>query len=69
MIGNQLAIATNLIFSALLIFLIRYCIRLIGKNERSVTAVFYTFGLISLLLSYLYWLAYSLIRPDTRMPC
>ena len=68
MIGNQLAIATNLIFSALLIFLIRYCIRLIGKNERSVTAVFYTFGLISLLLSYLYWLAYSLIRPDTRMP-
>ena len=51
MIGNQLAIATNLIFSALLIFLIRYCIRLIGKNERSVTAVFYTFGLISLLLS------------------
>ena len=36
--------------------------------RRSMAPVFFTFALVSLLMSGLYWLAYDLLRPDTRMP-
>lgn len=36
--------------------------------RRSMASVFFTFALVSLLMSSLYWLAYDLLRGDARMP-
>ncbi len=41
---------------------------LFRSSRTPVTALLYTFALISLLLSDLYWIAYIVIRPETRMP-
>ena len=68
MIANPLAFYSNLIYSILFFVIIIRASKLIGKNERSMTAVFFTFSITSLALSYLYWLAYDLLRPEIRMP-
>ena len=43
-------------------------VALIRINSRSMMPVFLSFGLISFLMSDLYWVAYVMIRLDTRMP-
>ena len=43
-------------------------LQLFRENRSPVTALFYTFSLISMLLSDLYWITYVVIRPNTRMP-
>ena len=47
--------------------LIGLCVRGLSFR-RSMAPVFFTFALVSLLVSTLYWLAYDLLRPETRMP-
>ena len=42
--------------------------QLLRENRSPVAALFYTFSLISMLLSDFYWIAYVVIRPNTRMP-
>ncbi len=41
------------------------CLR---ASRRQLTAAQFLFAIVSLLLTYAYWLAYSLMRPDVRMP-
>ena len=48
--------------------LLIYSVQLIRLRKSSLTAVFFTFCLTSLLLSELYWMIYYFMRPDTRMP-
>lgn len=43
-------------------------VQLLRENGSPITVLFYTFSLISMLLSDLYWIAYTVIRPETRMP-
>ena len=43
-------------------------VQLLRENRSPVAALFYTFSLVSILLSDFYWIAYVAIRPNTRMP-
>ena len=54
--------------TAVLLVVIFRAARLIESSGRSMTAVFFTFAAVSLLVSNLYWIAYDLMRPGTRMP-
>ena len=65
---NPITLISNLIYSAMCIVIIIRNARLIGKNSRSITAAFFTLSACGMLLSYIYWLAYELLRPDIRMP-
>ena len=47
--------------------LIVLCLRSFSFR-RSIAPVFFTFGLASYLISNVYWVAYDLLRPETRMP-
>ena len=47
--------------------LIAYCVRRLSFRS-SMAPVFFTFALVSNLMSSLYWLAFALLRPETRMP-
>lgn len=42
--------------------------RLVLKSRASLLTVFFTFSMVSFLMSDLYWLAYTILRPDARMP-
>ena len=55
-----LGIATNSV-------LVGFCLRKLSFR-RSMAPVFFTFALVSGLMSSLYWLAYDLLRPEVRMP-
>ena len=65
---NSMALISNLIYTAMSIVIIIRNARLIGKNSRSITAAFFTLSACSMLLSYIYWLAYEILRPGIRMP-
>lgn len=56
-----------LVGSLELTILIVLCIRELPLR-RSMAPVFFTFALISCLFSNLYWVAYDLLQPETRMP-
>ncbi len=43
-------------------------VQLFRSSRPPVTALLYTFALASMLLSDFYWIAYTVIRPETRMP-
>lgn len=47
--------------------LIAYCVRRLSFRS-SMAPVFFTFALVSNLMSSLYWLVFALLRPETRMP-
>ena len=47
--------------------MIGFCLRKLSFR-RSMAPVFFTFALVSGLMSSLYWLAYDLLRPELRMP-
>ena len=65
---NPMALISNLIYAAMCIAIIISSARLIGKTSKSITAVFFILCTCSMFLSYIYWLAYELLRPDVRMP-
>ena len=47
--------------------MIGFCLRKLSFR-RSMAPVFFTFALVSQLMSGLYWLTYELLRPERRMP-
>ena len=51
-----------------LIWPIWQSIQMLRQGSQPVTALFYTLSLVSMLLSDFYWIAYVVIRPNTRMP-
>ncbi len=42
--------------------------RLMVKGDRGVLPAFFTFAMVSFLLSDIYYIIYNILRPDTRMP-
>lgn len=54
--------------TAVLLFVIVRAVPLMKSGKRPMVAVFFTFAMVGMVLSNLYWLAYGLLRPDTRMP-
>ncbi len=49
-------------------FMVIRQIPLLRVSGRQLTAALFLFAMVSLLLTYTYWLAYFLLRPDIRMP-
>ena len=58
----------TLVQSLVLIGVIAFSARLIAKSKNILLTVFFTFAMVSWLLSDLYWLTYDILRPGTRMP-
>ena len=68
MLTDYLPTVINLIVEVVLICVILDMIRLIGPTNGSRALVFFIFAMVSVLISNLYWLAYEILRPETRMP-
>lgn len=58
----------SLIQTAVLLLVFLGTLRLLGSGKREVRAVLFAFAVAGALLSNLYWLAYDILRPGTRMP-
>ena len=58
----------NLFFTALLLLVFLGTLRLLASEKRDARMVLFAFAVASVLLSNLYWLAYDILRPGTRMP-
>lgn len=58
----------DLIRIVVLTFILAGCIRLIFRRKNMAFVVFFTLGMACILLSDFYWLAYDVLRPDSRMP-
>ena len=58
----------NLFFTAILLLVFLGTIRLLELEKREARTVLFAFAVASVLLSNLYWLAYDILRPGTRMP-
>ena len=63
-VPEKLLILAGILMNVVLIVI---CLRKLSFR-RSMAPVFFTFALVSLLMSGLYWLTYELLRPDARMP-
>lgn len=51
-----------------LTYIIISSVKMVSKKSESMLAVLFTFCMVSFLMSELYWTAYNLLRPDSRMP-
>ena len=58
----------NILQDAVLLFILILAWKLLGRTDRPAAVMFFMLGTISLLLDDCYWIAYDLIRPETRMP-
>lgn len=64
---NTMAIL-DLVRSIVLLVIFLLAFRQAGIRKNRVSMVFFSLAIASILLSDLYWLAYDVLRPDTRMP-
>ena len=64
----NMEVVFNLIQTAVLLLVFLGTLRLLGSGMREVRTVLFAFAVASVLLSNLYWLAYDILRPGTRMP-
>lgn len=58
----------DLIRAIVLILILLGTFRFIGLEKFTARVIFFTLGVACILFSDLYWLAYDLLRPETRMP-
>lgn len=58
----------NLFFTAILLLVFLGTLQLLASEKRDARTVLFAFAVASVLLSNLYWLAYDILRPGTRMP-
>ena len=65
---SGLAYIISFIHTAVLAYIIFGSFRLIKNGKKLLVTVFFTFSMVSFMLSGLYWIAYDLLRPETRMP-
>lgn len=61
-------ILTTVLQSGVLLFVIVKSIRLMIKEKTGLLPFFFALSMSSYLLSNLYWIAYDVLRPETRMP-
>ena len=64
----NMEVVFNLFFTASLFLVFVGTLRLLETGKREARTVFFAFAVASVLLSNLYWLAYDILRPGTRMP-
>ena len=64
----NLEVILNLVQTVVLFLVFLGTLRLLGTGRREAPAVLFAFAVASALLSNLYWLAYDILRPGTRMP-
>lgn len=64
----NMEVVLNLIQTVVLLLVFFGTFRLLGTGRREVRIVFFDFAVASALLSIMYWLAYDILRPGTRMP-
>lgn len=58
----------NTIQIVILLIILAGCVKLFGGENFSIAAVFFLFGIFSLMIVDLYWIAYDLLKPEVRMP-
>lgn len=58
----------NLFQTVVMLLVFIETLRFLGAGKGSTVTVFFAFAVASALLSSLYWLAYDILRPGTRMP-
>ena len=68
MTTENLEIVMDILAVTLSAFTVVRMAPLLRVREQQMTSGSFLFAMVSLMLSYAYWLAYSLIRPDMRMP-
>ena len=64
----NMEVVFNLLFTAVLLLVFVWTLRLLVLEKREAHVVLFAFAVASVLLSNLYWLAYDILRPGTRMP-
>ena len=64
----NMEVVFNLLFTAVLFLVFVWTLRLLVLEKREAHVVLFAFAVASVLLSNLYWLAYDILRPGTRMP-
>ena len=68
MIQEIVEVVSNIVGIILLAAAIVRMVPLLKVRKGQLTTAFFLFAMLSLMLTYAYWLAYTLIRPDIRMP-
>ena len=68
MIPNGLTTFLEIAAIMLTFAVILRSLNLIKKGKDPITVALFMFAMVSLMFSLLYWLAYNLIRPESRMP-
>ena len=63
-----LEIILNIIQIFILLGIIIVAARSISKDRTGLVGALFTFAMVSLVLMDIYWVAYDVLRPDTRMP-
>ena len=68
MIPNELITFLEIAAILLTLAIIFRSLNLIKKGKEPITVALFMFAMVSFMFSLSYWLAYNLIRPDSRMP-
>ena len=68
MVPNSVNIAVEIAAILLTIVIVARALPLIREGSRPMTTALFIFSVVSFMLSLAYWLTYSLIRPEGRMP-
>ena len=68
MIQEIIEVVSNIAGIILIAAVIVRMVPLLRVQKGQLTTAFFLFAMLSLMLTYAYWLAYTLIRPDVRMP-
>ena len=61
-------IITTVVQSIVLVVIIAKTVRLMDNGKNVFLPFFFMLAMMSFLLSDLYWIAYDVLKPDTRMP-
>ena len=67
-IETTIEIILNIIQMIILIPIIIISAETISKDKTGIVGALFTFSMISVLLTDIYWIAYDMLRPDTHMP-
>ena len=68
MVPNSVEVAVEILAILLTIVIVIWTLPLIRRGSKPITTALFAFAVISFMLSLAYWLVYSLIRPEGRMP-
>jgi len=68
MVPNSVEVAVEILAILLTIVIVIWTLPLIRRGSKPITTALFAFAAISFMLSLAYWLVYSLIRPEGRMP-